>query len=79
MSVHSKLWCLQHFRMLDALTDAQKLAVHNMTRMLEVPRGQRIYLAGDPSDPTAHEDTVLCALNRDLLLQMVQQSPALGH
>ena len=28
---------------------------------------------------TAYEDTVLCALNRDLLLQMVQQSPALGY
>ena len=126
MAVHSKLWYLQRFRMLDALTDPQKRAVEKMTRMLEVPRGQQIYLAGDPSDQiyllkvgvvkistggadgqdtilallypgdvfgelaivddsprdhvaTAYEDTVLCALNRDLLLQMVQQSPALGY
>ena len=125
MAAHTKLWYLQHFRMLDALTDPQKRAVANMTRMLEVKRGQRIYLQGDPSDqifllkagivkistagseqdtilallypgdifgelamidesPRDHiaeavEDTVLCALNRDLLLQMVQQSPALGY
>jgi hypothetical protein len=50
MPVHSKLWYLKHFRMLEALTDVQKRAVEKMTRMLEVPRGQRIYLAGDPSD-----------------------------
>ena len=126
MAAHTKLWYLQRFRMLDALTDPQKRAVDKMTRMLEVPRGQRIYLAGDPSDQifllkvgvvkistggadgqdtilaflypgdvfgelaivddsprdhvaTAHEDTLLCALNRDLLLQMVQQSPTLGY
>jgi CRP-like cAMP-binding protein len=111
--------------MLDALTDLQKRAVEKMTRMLEIKRGQRIYLQGDPSDqifllkagvvkistagpeqdtilallypgdifgelamidesPRDHiaealEDTVLCALNRDMLLQMVQQSPALGY
>lgn len=123
MAVHSKLWYLQRFRMLDALTDQQKRDVDKMARMLEVPRGQRIYLAADPSDQiflvkagvvkittggpdtiltflypgdifgelamvddsprdhvaTAHEDAVLCAINRDLLLQMVQQSPALGY
>ncbi len=50
MSVHTRLWYLQRFRMLDALTDAQKRAVDKMTRMLDVPRGRRIYLAGDPSD-----------------------------
>ena len=50
MAVHSKLWYLQRFRMLESLTDPQKRAVEKMTRMLEVPRGQRIYLAGDPSD-----------------------------
>ena len=126
MALHSKLWYLQRFRMLDALTEPQKRSVEKMTRMLEIPRGQRIYLAGDPSDQIfllkagvvristggadgqdtilaflypgdifgelaivddaprdhvaiAHEDIVLCALNRDLLLQMVQQSPALGY
>jgi CRP-like cAMP-binding protein len=125
MAAHTKLWYLQQFRMLDALTDPQKRSVEKMTRMLEIKRGQRIYLQGDPSDqifllkvgvvkistggseqdtilallypgdifgelamideaPRDHvaeavEDTVLCALNRDLLLQMVQQSPALGY
>ena len=126
MAAHSKLWYLQRFRMLDALTDQQKRDVEKMARILEIPRAQRIYLAGDPSDQifllkagivkittggpdgqdtilaflypgdifgelaivddsprdhvaTAHEDTVLCAINRDLLLQMVQQSPALGY
>ena len=93
--------------------------------MLEVKRGQRIYLEGDPSDQlfllkvgvvkistsgdqqetilaflypgdifgelamiedsprdhlaTAHEDVVLCALNRDLLVRMAQETPALGY
>jgi len=110
MAAHTKLWYLQHFRLLDALTDLQKRAVEKMTRMLEVKRGQRVYLPGDPSDqaeqdtilallypgdifgelamldesPRDHiaevvEDTVLCALNRDMLLQMIQQSPALGY
>lgn len=97
-----------------------------MARMLEVPRAERIYLAGDPSDEivllkagvvkittagpggqgvilaflypgdilgelaivddsprdhvaTVHEDAVLCALNREQLLRMVQQSPVLGY
>lgn len=118
MAAHTKLWYLQRFRLLDALTDPQKRSVEKMTRMLEVKRGQRIYLPGDPSDqifllksgvvkistggtehdtilallypgdifgelaildeaPRDHiaevvEDTVLCALNRDLLLQMIQ-------
>jgi CRP/FNR family cyclic AMP-dependent transcriptional regulator len=37
--------------------------------------------ADSPRDhvATAHEDTILCALNQDLLLQMVQQSPAVGY
>ncbi len=126
MAAHSKLWYLQRFRLLDALTEAQKCAVEKTTRMLEVPRGCRIYLPGDPSDQIfllkfgvvkisvadngghdtilaflypgdvfgelaivddsprdhvamAHEDTVLCALNRDLLLRIAQQSPAFGY
>lgn len=125
MAAHPKLWYLQQFRLIDALTDAQKQSVEKMTRMLELKRGQRIYLPGDPSDqiflvkvgvvkittgngdhdtilallypgdifgelamiedaPRDHvaeviEDTVLCALNRDLLLQLIQQCPALGY
>lgn len=125
MAAHSKLWYLQHFRLLEALTDPQKQSVEKMTRMLELKRGQPIYLPGDPSDqifllktgvvkittgggehetilallypgdifgelamlddaPRDHvaevvEDTVLCALNRDMLLQLIQQCPALGY
>lgn len=126
MAAHSKLWYLQQFRLLDAMTDAQKRAVEKMTRMLEVKRGQRIYMPGDPSDQifllkagvvrisnigsdqqetilaflypgdifgelaiiddaprdhlaTAHEDVVLCSLSRDLLVEVAQETPALGY
>ena len=127
MAAHSKVWYLQRFRLLDAMSPAQKQTVMKMTRMLEVKRGQRIYLEGDPSDQlfllkvgvvkistsaasdqqetilaflypgdifgelamiensprdhiaTAHEDVVLCALSRDLLLRMAQETPALGY
>lgn len=126
MAVHSKVWYLNRFRLLDALTDAQKRNIEQMTRMLEVKRGERIYLQGDPSDQiyllkagavkisspgadghetilaflhpgdifgelaivdeaprdhiaAAHEDTVLCAIDRNMVLQLAQQVPALGY
>lgn len=126
MAVHSKVWYLNRFRLLDALTDAQKRSIDQMTRMLEVERGARIYLPGDPSDQiyllkagavkisapgaggqetilaflhpgdifgelaivddaprdhvaAAHEDTVLCAIDRNMVLQLAQQAPALGY
>ena len=126
MAAHSKLWYLQRFRLLDAMTEPQKRMVEKMTRMLEIKRGQRVYMPGDPSDQifllkvgvvkistigsdqqetilallypgdifgelaivedsprdhiaTAHEDIVLCALGRDLLLKMAQETPALGY
>jgi CRP-like cAMP-binding protein len=126
MAAHSKLWYLQRFRLLEAMTPPQMQTVLKMTRMLEVKRGQRIYVQGDPSDQifllkvgvvristlatdqqetilaflypgdlfgelaivddsprdhlaTAHEDVVLCALSRDLLLRMAQETPALGY
>ena len=126
MAAHSKVWYLQHFRMLDGLSDGQKRDVDRMTRMLEVKRGSCIYMAGDPSDQifllkagavkissiaadgqetllaflhpgdlfgelaiaddaprdhlaTAHEDTILCAINRDMVLRFVQDTPALGY
>ena len=50
MPAHSKLWYLQRFRLLDAMTPLQMQTVLKMTRMLEVKRGQRIYMEGDPSD-----------------------------
>lgn len=126
MAARSKIWYLEHFRMLDALSETQRQRMHQMTTMLDVPRGERIYLAGDPSDQifllksgavrisssgadgqetilaflhpgdlfgelamvddaprdhfaTAHEDTVLCAIDRGMVVQLVQQVPTLGY
>lgn len=126
MAAHSKLWYLERFRLLDVLTEAQKRQVAEMTRMLELRRGQRIYLPSDPSDQlfllkagvvristldsdhnetiltflypgdifgelavvedaprghlaTAHEDVVLCAMDRHLLVRLIQDTPALGY
>jgi CRP/FNR family cyclic AMP-dependent transcriptional regulator len=126
MAVHSKLWYLQRFRLLEAMSPPQMEMALKMTRMLEVKRGQTIYMEGDPSDQlfllkvgvvkistapadrpetilallypgdifgelamvedtprdhvaTAHEDVVLCALSRDMLLKMAQETPALGY
>lgn len=36
--------------MLDALSDAQKHHVAHVTRMLEIRRGERVYMTGDPAD-----------------------------
>ena len=44
MAAHSKLWYLQRFRLLDAMTEPQRRSVEKMTRMLEVKRGTRIYM-----------------------------------
>ena len=43
--------------------------------------GELAILDDAPRDhvATAHEDTVLCALNRNTLLEVMQQSPALGY
>lgn len=126
MAARSKIWYLQHFRMLEALSESQMQRMDHMTRMLDVPRGDRIYLTGDPSDQifllkagavrissigadgheiilaflhpgdlfgelamvddaprdhiaTAHEDTVLCAIDRETVVQLVQQVPTLGY
>jgi CRP-like cAMP-binding protein len=50
MPAHTKLWYFERFRMISALSDAQRRQLEKMTRMLEVKRGTRIYLPGDPSD-----------------------------
>lgn len=50
MPAHTKLWYFEQFRMLSALSDAQRRQLERMTRMLEVKRGTPIYLPGDPSD-----------------------------
>ena len=50
MPTHTKLWYFERFRMISALSDAQKRQLEKMTQMLEVKRGTTIYLPGDPSD-----------------------------
>lgn len=50
MPTHSKLWYFERFRLLDSLNDDQRRLLDQTTRMIEVRRGQRIYLPGDPSD-----------------------------
>lgn len=50
MANHNKLWYLERFRLLDVLTADQRQHVHESTQMLEVKRGARLYLPGDPSD-----------------------------
>lgn len=126
MAAHSKVWYLSRFRLLEALTDAQKRSMDATTRMLEVQRGTQIYRPGDPSEDvflvkagavkisapgrdgqetilaflhpgdifgelaivdeaardhvaTAHEDTVLCAIDRNMMLRLVQLAPGLGY
>lgn len=50
MAAHTKLWYFERFRMLSALSPAQRSRLERLTQMLEVKRGTRIYLPGDPSD-----------------------------
>ena len=50
MPAHTKLWYFERFRMISALNDEQRRQLEKITRMLEVKRGTRIYLPGDPSD-----------------------------
>jgi CRP-like cAMP-binding protein len=50
MAAHPKVWYLERFRLLHAMTPVQKRLVEERTRMFEVKGGQRIYMQGDPSD-----------------------------
>jgi hypothetical protein len=50
MPAHTKLWYFERFRMISALSEAQRHQLEKLTRMLEVKRRTRIYLPGDPSD-----------------------------
>jgi CRP-like cAMP-binding protein len=122
VAVHSKLWYLQRFKLIDALDEPQQRLLQETTRMQEVKRGHRIYQPGDPSehlflvksgtikisafDPSnrevllafrhpgdvfgelalldesprdhlakAHEDSLICALRRDVVLRLARESP----
>ena len=117
---------MQRFRLLDALGVPARQLIAQSSRMLEVKRGQRIYLPGDPSDQVflldsgvikivfvgpgdrevilaflhsgdifgelaiaddgprdhiaeVHEDAVLCAVGKDLMLRLVRESPDLDY
>jgi hypothetical protein len=50
VAVHSKLWYLERFKLVDALDESQRRLLEETTRMQEVKRGQRIYQPGDPSE-----------------------------
>src|SRR5918996_1010433 len=125
MAVHSKLWYFERFRLTDALNEAQRQHLARTTQMLEVKRGQRIYLPGDPSEQIfllktgvikiarvtpdrreailaflypgdifgelavvddtprdhlaeAYEDSLLCAVGRDLVIKLIHEVPELG-
>jgi CRP/FNR family cyclic AMP-dependent transcriptional regulator len=125
VAVHSKLWYLQRFKLVDALDESQRRLLEETTRMQEVKRGQRIYQPGDRSEhfflvkrgvikiaalgpsnrevllsfrhpgdvfgelallddsprdhvAKAHEDSLICALSREVLLHLARESPDVG-
>jgi CRP/FNR family transcriptional regulator, cyclic AMP receptor protein len=125
VAVHSKLWYLQRFKLLDALDESQRRLLEQTTRMQEVERGRRIYKPGDPSAhmflvkagviriaapgpdgrevllafrhpgdifgelallddsprdhlADAHEDSLICALDREVVLRLARECPEVG-
>jgi CRP-like cAMP-binding protein len=111
--------------MISALSDPQRRHLEKVTRMLEVKRGTRIYLPGDPSDQIfllksgiikisattpdrrevilaflhsgdifgelavvddaprdhvaeAYDDSVICAMSRDVILKVIHETPEIG-
>jgi CRP/FNR family cyclic AMP-dependent transcriptional regulator len=125
VAVHSKLWYLEHFKLMDALDERQRRVLEETTRMQEVKRGQRIYQPGDPSEhlflvktgvikiaalgssnrevllsfrhpgdvfgeltlldnsprdhlAKAHEDSLICALERNVILRLARESTDIG-
>lgn len=122
MTVRTKLWYLQRFKLLDALDPSQQRLLEQTTRMEDVKRGERIYEPGDSSESLflvktgviktaslgpgnrevlisfrhpgdlfgelalfdesprdhlakAHEDSRICALNRDVIRRLAHESP----
>lgn len=76
MPAHTKLWYFERFRMISALSDAQRRQLAKVTCMLEVKRGTRIYLPGDPSNQIfllksgVIKISTLTADNRDAILAL---------
>lgn len=50
VATRSKLWYLQRFKLLDALSESQRQFLAQSARMFELKRGERVYVPGDPSD-----------------------------
>ena len=50
MKNHSALWYFERFGLLHGLSEEQKQEVERQTRMLQLKRGQPVYLPGDPSE-----------------------------
>ena len=85
MPAHTKLWYFEQFRMISALSDAQRRQLEKMTRMLEVKRGTRIYLPGDPSDQIfllksgIIKISTITADNRDVILAFLHSGDIFGE
>ena len=47
---HSAFWYFERFGLLEGLSDEQEREIEQHARMLQMKRGQPIYLPGDPSD-----------------------------
>ena len=85
MPAHTKLWYFERFRMISALSDAQRHQLEKMTRMLEVKRGTRIYLPGDPSDQIFLLKSGVIKIsmttpdNRDVILALLHAGDIFGE
>ena len=47
---HTKLWYFERFGLLQGLSPEQRQRLNEQTRMVQVDRGQSVYLPGDPSE-----------------------------
>jgi CRP/FNR family cyclic AMP-dependent transcriptional regulator len=122
---HTAIWYFERFGLLGGLSDEQKQKVSHASDMLQIKRGQAVYMPGDPSkyvylvkagavkivgtapegseviltiltpgdifgelalmsdEPRNHraeaaEDTLLCEVPRDLLIELMRETPDFG-
>lgn len=84
MPAHTKLWYFERVRMISALSDAQRRHIEKLTRTLEVKRGTRIYVPGDPSDQIFLLDRGIIKIsvipdNREVILAFLHQGDIFGE
>jgi CRP-like cAMP-binding protein len=85
MPAHTKLWYFERFRMISALTPEQRRQLEKLTRMLDVKRGTRIYLPGDPSDQIFLLKSGVIKIstttpdNREIILAFLHQGDVFGE